>query len=460
MMAEQPGRPPLRQILLWLALALLLVFVALIAYQVFFINRLRFVPDADLLAELADVTLEEDTTAGLDEKVWLQWRGQRRDGVATAKDFLVDWPRPGPQQLWRFPGGDGYSSFAVAGDSAYSMMASRKSQEAVVCWAVGNGAERWQHSYDPGATFDYGGPRATPTVAGKRLFAFSSSGVLMCLNPATGKPLWEQDLRQELGAVAPRWGFACSPLVEEGRVFVTPGGSNRRCLAAFDLEGKLLWASEDDPAGYSSPIAMTAGGVPHIVFFTGRRLLGVTPDEGKLLWDFAWNTKFEVNAATPVVIHGISGKDKEELTWVFISSGYGKGCALVKISARQGRFKAKAVYESNAMCCHFASPVRHGEYLYGLDETRDLTCLSIRTGEVMWRQSGFQKGSLMRIDDRLLVLGENGRLALVECNPKEYRELARTRPFRDRCWTLPVLADGRLFLRDRREVLCLDLRKR
>jgi outer membrane protein assembly factor BamB len=442
-----------------MGVALLVVFLGLIAFLKFQVNRQRIVHDPDLSEELAAATFEKDT-ATRDPKLWPQWRGQFRDGVTTAPDLLTQWPANGLERLWRGEGGDGYSSFAVVDGAVYSMMALPGEEEGVLSWDASNGKERWRHVYKPGSQFDYAGPRATPTIDGKQLYTVSSSGVLMCLATADGKVKWERDLRQELAAVPPKWGFAFSPLVEEGRVFVSPGARDGRSLAAFDKEtGKLLWEAQDDPAGYSSPIAATVAGVRQIIFFTGKRLLGVTPDQGRLLWEFPWHTQYEVNAATPVVIHGRSGK--EELTWVFISSGYGKGCALVKIISREGKFEAKAVYESNELECHFVSPVRYGDHLYALDERRDLTCLDLRTGKAVWRETGFLKGSLIRIDDRLLVLGENGKLALIEANPKEYRELARARPLRDnRCWALPVVADGRLFLRDRRQVLCLNLRKR
>jgi hypothetical protein len=186
----------------------------------------------------------------------------------------------------------------------------------------------------------------------------------------------------------------------------------------------------------------------------------VTPKEGKQLWEFRWDTPFDVNAATPVLVRATQGD--QEADYLFISPGYGKGCALVKLANDAGTFTAKAVYESNELCCHFSTPVLHGEHLYGLDETRDLTCLEVRTGKAVWRKRarpGFQKGSLIRVDDRLLILGEQGHLALAACDPQGYREIARCRPFTGRCWTLPVLANGRLLLRDQSEVVCLDLRK-
>lgn len=453
--------------LLWAGVALLAAFAAMAAFQKIAVGRMRFLGSKQLLAELADAELLEEKPEPGD---WPQWRGKRRDGVTSMPDLLRDWPEAGPPRKWRKPGGDGYSSFAVAGGRAYSMLAS-DDKEAVVCWDVATGKERWRHEYQPGADFQYGGPRATPTLDGTRLYTVSPAGRLMCLKADDGKVIWEHDLREQLGALPPKWGFAYSPLVEGGLVYVMPGGSQGRCLAAYRKEaGALAWASEDDPAGYASPVAATIAGVRQVIFFTGKRLVGVTPDEGKPLWEFAWATPFEVNAATPIVVPARAGN--KEIAYIFISSGYEKGSALVRVSRAGGGFEARAAYTTRELCCHFASPARRGDHVYGLDETRDLTCLNLRTGEVAWRfgrdeakddqdlrQRGYKKGSLIRVDDVLVVLGEDGKLALVEATPEAYREVAACRPFRDRCWAMPALAEGMLLVRDRKQVLCLDVRK-
>jgi outer membrane protein assembly factor BamB len=340
------------------------------------------------------------------------------------------------------------------------MLGSADGKQLVVALDVATGERRWSRECGHSSGSDhgnYGGPRATPTLDGDLLYTVSSWGLLLCLDAATGKVKWQKDLVEEIGARVPRWGFATSPLVEGGRVYVMPGGGNGQSLAAFDkATGKLIWASENDQAGYSSPTAISSGGVRQIVYLTGDRLVGVTPDAGKVLWQFAWHDRFNVNAATPVFVRGKEGGKEDD--YLFISSGYHKGCALVKLTQpKAGTFEAKKVYESNELCCHFGSPVLHGGQLYACDETRDLTCMDVRTGEVKWRKSGFKKGSLLRVDDRLLILGEQGHLALADCDGEEYREAARCRPFRGRCWTMPVLAGGRLYLRDQSEIVCLDV---
>ena len=451
--------------LLWAGVTLLAAFAGLVVYQKVAVGRMRFVGSDRLLKELASVEFrEEPAVAG-----WPQWRGPRRDGVTTMPDLLRSWEVE-PLRKWRKPGGDGYSSFAIAGGRFYTMLPA-DDKEAVVCWDLTTGNERWRHDYAPGATFDYGGPRSTPTLDGDRLYAVSAAGQLMCLNRDNGQVVWEWDLKEKVGAVPPKWGFAFSPLVEGDLVYTTPGGSRGRCLAAFRKDtGELAWTSQDDPPGYSSPVSATIAGVRQILFFTGKRILGVTADEGKLLWEFPWQTPFEVNAATPLVA---TPAGSDATAYVFLSSGYEKGSALLRVAGANGKFQAEAVYTTSELCCHFASPVLHKGHIYGLDEKRDLTCLDLRTGEVKWRfardesqaeqslrQRGFKKGSLLRVDDVLVVLGEDGKLALVEATPGAYREMAACRPFRDRCWAMPALADGVLLVRDRKQVAAFDVRKR
>lgn len=446
----------------WVVGLLLFVLLLLVAYQALFANRLRFIPDPDLMQELADVVFVEDDLAPLSGQDWPQWRGPRRDGITTDPNLRLSLSREGLRKAWEIDGGDGYSSFSVKAGTIISMINS-SGKECVLCWNT-DGSERWRHSHTPASAFDYGGPRATPTIDGDFIYTTTSDGEVLCLTADAGKVEWRVPLKATFGGSAPKWGFAASPLVDEDRVYLPTGGSSGNALAALDKRtGKTVWTSQDDPPGYSSPIAVTIGGVRQVIFFTGKRLLGVEREKGRLLWDFAFADRFEVNAATPIAIRAKSGG--KEIDYIFISSGYEKGCAFVRVFADGGgKFRVKAAYESNELCCHFASPVRRGEQVYGLDEKRDLTCLDLRTGEVKWRMQdtggrkvrGFKKGSLIRVDENLLVLGEEGHLALIEATPEGYREKGVMRPFRDRCWTTPVLANGKIYLRDQAKVLCLE----
>jgi outer membrane protein assembly factor BamB len=444
-------------LILWTSLVLFGLFAVQAAYQYYSANRIHIDVDTDLSAELAEATLMEEEPAAASAG-WPQWRGPRRDGIVRAPDLLTAWPDDGPTELWQARIGDGYSSFAVKDGRVYTLF-QQGGQEVVQCWRAEDGKEVWHHAYDsPHAPADYPGPRSTPTLDGDRVYTVGSAGTFLCLDAANGSPHWKHELLTEFHASPPKWGIAFSPLIDGDLVFTSPGGRGGNSLAAFNkTTGELVWKALDDPAGYSSPIAVTIAGVRQIVFFTGDNLVGVTAREGKPCWRFAWETTYDVNAATPLFFQARKGE--RILDYVFISSGYGKGCALLKIaSSASGRFQAKMVYQGNQLSSHFASPIRHGDYLYGFDDSR-LICLEIRTGKVKWTRAGVNKGSLLCVDDHLLVLGEQGKLSLVQATPKAYEEEAGARPFRKRCWTMPVLADGRLFLRAEEEVKCLDLRK-
>ncbi len=307
--------------------------------------------------------------------------------------------------------------------------------------------------------YGYPGPRATPTIEGNRVYTLGAAGMLLCLDGEKGTVLWSHDLARELRASGGQWGQAFSPLVE-GDLLITAPGAHGASLAAFHKgSGKLAWTSLDDPAGYSSPVAFTASGVRQIVAFMGDAVVGVSPADGRQYWRFEWLTQFEVNAATPVVFHTRQGGRLND--YVFISSGYGKGCALLRIEkTAAGNFAARPVFQNNYLCSHFGTPVRYHDHLYGFNEST-LVCMDLRTGEIRWSKQGFHKGSLLRVDQYLIVLGEMGQLALMEASPEEPKPMAEGRFFpSSRCWTMPVLAEGKLFLRDEKQAACLDLRGR
>jgi outer membrane protein assembly factor BamB len=443
--------------ILWASVVLFALFGVQTIYQLYRAGSGRLDVNANLAAELAEAEILDDAPAPASAG-WPGWRGPHRDGVAHAPDLLTEWPDEGPPRLWQKRVGIGYSSFAVKDGRLFSMF-QEGAQEVIACWRVEDGKEVWRHAYDCTYTpKDYPGPRSTPTLDGDRLYAVGSAGMFFCLDAATGKPHWQRDLLAEFHAAPPQWGIAFSPLIDGDLVFTCPGGRHGNSLAAFNKSsGELAWKALDDPAGYSSPLAVTIAGVRQVLFFTGESVVGVTTREGKLCWRFPWATSYDVNAATPIVFQARKGD--RILDYAFITSGYGKGCALLRIAPTTGGgFEARMVYQGTQMCSHFGSPVRRGEYLYGIDDSR-LICLNLRTGLVMWTHAGVNRASLLRVDDHVLVLGEQGKLTLLK-TATQYEEEAEARPFRDRCWTMPVLAEGRLFIRDERLIKCLDLRKK
>jgi hypothetical protein len=447
------------RIYVWSAAGLLLLFGTLTAFDYYARHHppARSAEDPALKEQLQQAPLAEVLPTAPGE--WPQWRGPRRDGVSAETGWLKDWPPQGPKVLWQVEGGDGYSALAVAGGRVYTLVREKpeREQEAVLCLDAESGAEKWRYAYPCSYRHRWGnGPRSTPAVDGPYVYTVGATGIFHCLEAATGRVVWSHDLLKEFEAPNLQWGTAFSPLVEGDLVFTMSGGPDGNSLAAFDKRsGGLKWKALDDPAGYSSPIAVTAAGVRQVVFFTGKNLVGVSPQDGKLYWSYPWETKDGVNAATP-----ISWGD-----YLFISSGYGKGCALLKVE-KDGAdgLQVKRVYENNLMRNHFSGCVLYKEHLYGFTDPGILTCMEFRTGVCDpsarrgWQQRGFGKGSLMAADGHLIILGEEGRLALAEATPEGYREKASCRIFHDRSWTVPVLADGRLYLRDQQQIVCLDLR--
>jgi len=390
---------------------------------------------------------------------WPQWRGPRRDGISDETGLRTDWAKT-PPVLWQQPIGGGYSSVAVADGRLYTMD-KQGDDERVVCLAAGTGKELWAHRYRVDySAFRQGhgtGPRATPTVAGGRVYTVGATGVFLCLEaaPRDGRPhvLWEHNLMEDFDARPPIWGVACSPLVEGKLVCVQPGGK-KGSVAAFDARtGDVAWTARSDAPGYSSPVAATVADVRQIICFTGKGLAGLQPDDGKQLWYFPWATEFDANIATPV----IAGN------YVFISSGYNAGCALLELYADDGGVRAEPVYvkRHKLMRNHHATCVLYRGYLYGFDDNI-LKCVDIRTGEEKWASRRPGKGSLLAADGFLIVLTEAGSLALVEASPAGYREKGQLRDVLEGsdCWALPALADKRLYLRDQQHILCLDLKKK
>jgi outer membrane protein assembly factor BamB len=438
-------------------IGLLLIFGLFTAYQWFFRDRFEF--DNALLHQLQATTLADDSARTAQPGDWPQWRGPWRDGVSLETNLLTTWPEQGPPQLWEAAAGAGYSSFAVAAGRVFTMV-QNGSDEAVLCWDAETGKERWRFSYPASYRNSMGdGPRATPTVDSDRVYTVGATGQFHCLEAATGKKLWAHDLLSEFHASNLQWGVSFSPLVEGDLVLTNPGGHDGSSIVAFDKHsGTVVWKALDDAAGYSSPIAITAAGQPQVICFTAAALVGLSPNDGTLLWRYPWVTQHGVNAATPIAFTATNSKG-EKLDYVFISSGYGKGCALLKLEAdAQGAPQVQRVYESNRMRNHFSSSVRHGDHIYGFDEDR-LVCLDVLSGKVRWKQGGFAKGSLTIADGHLFILGENGKLAVAKASPERYQETASF-PFSDqKCWTVPVVANGRLYVRDERRVVCYDLRK-
>ncbi len=400
----------------------------------------------------------------VDASDWPQWRGPDKDGISRETGFLKEWSDGGPQVLWRVSLGEGFSGISVVGGRVYTMF-SEGDDEFVVCLNASNGEEIWRFRSDSNYHESMGGngPRATPTIDGEYLYTVTAQGKLYALNIADGAEVWSHDLQAEFGSKMPRWGVCTSPLVEGDLLLVEVGGTDGKSIVAFNkTNGEVVWSSHTDILGYSSPIAVTIGGVRQLIVFTGTQLVSVAPDNGKLYWTHPWRTEYDVNAATPVFIP----PDK-----IFISSGYGKGAAVVQVrvvaapESSDGENEAEKngveirvveIWKNEKMKNHFATSVLHGNYLYGFDNAI-LKCIDANTGSEKWKTRGYGKGTLMLADDHLIILSDRGKLGLAEATPSAYNEVANAEVLRGLCWTVPTLANGRLYARNEKEMVCLDM---
>jgi outer membrane protein assembly factor BamB len=415
--------------------------------------------DQERMGRLAAAELPSVDCGPAQAEDWPQWRGPGRDGLSRESGLLTSWPAKGPAVVWKAPSGRGFSSVAIAQGRLFTMeeeagQGSAPRHEAVVCRDARSGLEIWRFHY-PNEYFErFGsGPRSTPAVDGNLVFAVGPTGIFHCLRADTGAKVWRYDLGDELQGREVRYGMSFSPLVEGDLVYATPGGPDGHCVLALEKHtGRVVWRALDDPMGYSSPIIATLAGVRQLLVFTNTALVSLSPTSGKVYWRYPWETNNGFNIATPLAFG----------SYVFISSAYRKGCALLEVTAEvDGALRPHRVYEHNRMRNYFSSSVRWGEHIYGFDEM-DLVCMNVRTGAVVWREKGarsFRKGSLLVAAGHLIVLGEEGLLALAEATPAGYREKARCRVSENKCWTVPVLVGGRLYVRDESQLLCLDLEK-
>ncbi|HSB26615.1 MAG TPA: PQQ-binding-like beta-propeller repeat protein [Pyrinomonadaceae bacterium] len=378
---------------------------------------------------------------------WPQWRGPNRDGISKETGLLQQWPEQGPPLVWKASGaGNGYSSLAVTGGRIFTMGV-RGDREYVVAFDVATGKEVWATPNGRVFTNDRGnGPRGTPTVDGDRLYALGGSGDLSCLEAKSGRVLWTMNILQKFGGSNPRWGISESPLIMGEKVLVNAGGPDASVIALNKTNGSVIWRSQSDAAGYSSGMPLQIGSVTQVVFFTDQRAVGLDVKDGKLLWSYPKASNDVANVATPV----IKGNR------VFLSSDYGTGAGLVEVKADG---TAQEVYFTKEMRNHHSSSILIGDYLYGFS-SGILTAMRFDTGAVAWRDRSVGKGSLVYADGKLYAFSENGVVGLIEATPTGYVEKGRFRIQQDSLptWTHPVIAGGRLYLRDQNTIYAYDVR--
>jgi outer membrane protein assembly factor BamB len=391
----------------------------------------------------------ETTAAALADAPWPDFRGRNRDGRGT-EPIRLDWPRDGLPRLWRQPVGLGYASFVVAGRRAFTIE-QRRSQEVVAAYDTQSGRELWASSWEGEFAESMGGngPRATPTYHDGRIYALGALGEFRCLDAETGKLIWRKNILDDNGATNLDWGMAASPLIVDDTVVVLPGGPNGKSVVAYNKDtGARLWSALDDQQAYTSPMLVVLGGVRQILVVTATRAAGLTTDGSRVLWEHPWSTFSGINVAQPVLLD-----DRR----VFLSAGYDHGAALIEIAHDADRWSVRTIWENNRMKNKFTSSVLLNGYLYGLDESI-LACVEAETGQLKWKAGRYGYGQVMLASDHLVVLTEDGDVVLVKATPDRHQELARFSAIEGKTWNHPVVADGRLFVRNIREMAAFDIR--
>jgi outer membrane protein assembly factor BamB len=381
---------------------------------------------------------------------WTDFRGPRRDGHYLERPIWTRWPARGLTPIWKQPVGGGYASFVIAGGRAFTIE-QRGPQEVVAAYDVATGRELWTNAWDAEFHEFMGGdgPRATPTWSDGRVYALGALGEFRCLDETTGRVLWRINILEDNGASVLPWGTASSPLVVDDTIVVLPGGPGGRSVVAYDRRtGARAWSALDDRAAYSSPMLVTLGGVRQIVVFGASRLMGLTPDRGEVLWEYPWTTQYDVNAGQPIVI----GDNR-----VFISSGYGAGAAVVELTRNGERFSVREVWRNIRMKNQFTSSVLYDGFVYGLDEAI-LACVDANTGDLKWKGGRYGYGQVVLASGHLIVLTEDGDLALVRATPERHEEIVRFPALDGKTWNHPALSDGYLLVRNLKEMAAFDLR--
>jgi outer membrane protein assembly factor BamB len=390
---------------------------------------------------------------------WPQWNGRNRDGKSADSGLLAEWPADGPRLAWKATGfGQGYSTVAVVGDRLYTMgdkngagyVIAANADDGKILWSAKVGA-----SGSPGVPgYDFPGPRSTPTVDGPLIFALDAWGELICVSASDGKEQWRKSLVKDLGGAPPTWGYSESPLADGEQVVVTPGGPKGALAALGKKTGELIWQSKEftDPAHYSSIVPTDIDGARQFIQLTAANVAGISAKDGRLLWKAPRRGDVAV-VPTPLV----AGHE------IYVTSGYGAGCNLFKVTEAGGRFSAEQVYANHVMVNHHGGVVQVGECIYGYSDGKGLTCQNAKTGEALWAEkAAIKKGSVSCADGRLYCREEDsGTVVLVDASSAAYKEEGRLKqPDRrpEKAWTHPVIANGKLYLRDQDLLLCYDLK--
>jgi outer membrane protein assembly factor BamB len=387
---------------------------------------------------------------------WPQWRGVHRDDLSKETGLLKEWPAGGPELKWKATElGVGFSGISLVNGTIFTM-GDVDGASQLLAFAEATGKKLWSTKIGAAGGGDgYPGPRGTPTVAGGYVYALGQFGDLLCADAATGNEVWRKNCVTDFGGAMPRWGYAESPLVDDGKLICTPGGQQGSIMALDAKTGALIWRTKDytDAPHHSSMILETVFGQRQVIQLTSKSVVGVAVADGKVLWKAVREGK---TAVVPTPVYA----DNQ----VFVTSGYNIGCNAFKISKDANAFNAEQIYENKNMVNHHGGVILLDGYVYGFsDSSKSWVCLDFKTGEIAWANPGVGKGSIAYADGHFYIRSESGKgvIALIEANSKQYVEKARfdqAERSDKNSWPHPVIVNGKLYIRDQGILLCYDVK--
>jgi outer membrane protein assembly factor BamB len=373
---------------------------------------------------------------------WPNFLGPRYDGKSDEKGFKTNWTEP-LKLVWERNVGSAFSSFACVGNRVYTCGAQDK-QQVLYCLNADTGEVIWQKPFEKEYRNEHGdGTRATPTVNDGRVYILGANGRLLCVDAENGSQVWEKQFTH-----MPTWAYAGSVLIE-GDLAIASAGKDDGALVAFNKKtGEPVWKCGDDPVGYSTPYPFTFNGQRYIVGFMGNSALIAEAKTGREVWRMPWKTDWDVNAASPIFSDG----------YLFLTSGYTTGCALLKLAADGDKLASTTVWKSDVLMNKFQSCILQEGKLYGSDQNA-LKCVDFLTGQEHWKKPRMRNGTLILADGYFLFLTEGGQLQIAKPSTEDFAPLSTAEILTGRCWSVSVLNNGRLFARNLDRVVCFDLRR-
>jgi outer membrane protein assembly factor BamB len=386
---------------------------------------------------------------------WTQWGGPHRNFTTEASGLKSSWPAAGPKVMWKRPLGEGFSSTPVEAGVLYTMYG-RPREEIVTAIDAGTGKTLWEHSTPTAFQSDFqemgNGPYSTPLLVGDRLFSAGVSGRLQCLDKKTGKLLWTQMLWDDHGGTHLMYGYASSAIAFRDTIIVPAGGKGKATIAFQQSDGKVVWAKGNIPNTYSSPLMIDIDGLEQVVEVMDGLVFGLNPQNGDLQWQIPFQAAYAIAVATPVWCPG---------NLLFVSAEYGAGSKMIRLERNGTKTQATEAWSSNRLRLHNGNAMRVGGTLYftsgGKGSHAILSAVDVATGNIHWQERSIQKATFVWADGKLITLDQDGNLMLADPSPKEFKVVAKSKLLANLSWTPPVLVGTKVYLRDRKTIMAVDL---